>query len=656
MLKIKNSNLSYLIKWKYLLIILLYFIFRIKTVKFVKLKNGNKISDYEKDINFSNMKTDIKAIALYLPQFHSIEVNDKIWGKGFTEWTNVKKCLPSYKGHHQPRIPGDIYGYLGYYDLTNMNSIKTQVNLAKRHGIYGFAIYYYWFSGKQLLEKPLNLFLKSKINFHFLLIWANENWTKKWNGLNKEVFVRQKYKKNDPINFIKDIKKYVMDKRYIRIDNKPILGLYEPKKVPNLRKTIRIWRQKSRQYGIGEIFILISINSYKIQDFQKLRLFDAAYEFPPRNSFRNHRIRNKRTFIYSELLYKSRDLKVSDANPQKLLFFRGSMLEWDNCPRIKSCAIFDHFSPEQFYMYNKIIVEWTKKHYNHNLRFIFINAWNEWGEGSYLEPDDLYGYASINALSKAIFNISYVQINNLKNLIGKSLIAVFAHVNNEKLMTDIVDKTNNIPFNYDLFISLNNNLNINKTKQYIKINTKANNLDFEISFNSKKNLNIFSFDLPNQIKKYKYLCNINTNINTNINYYEELNNYILNNLLGNSLIISEILTDFENNAKLGIIFPERYYKSLYQFGESNNYKNLKYINMILKRINSEINVVSDIIDYPEENMFWARAKIIYPLFNIDSKILSDINFQLMLDNNLEKMWIYIIKFNGYFYRKIFKHL
>ena len=447
-----------------------------------------------------------------------------------------------------------------------------------------------------------------------------------------------------------------MDKRYIRIDNKPILGLYEPKKVPNLRKTIRIWRQKSRQYGIGEIFILISINSYKIQDFQKLRLFDAAYEFPPRNSLRNHRIRNKRTFIYSELLYKSRNLKVSDANPQKLLFFRGSMLEWDNCPRIKSCYIWAHFSPEQFYMYNKIIVEWTKKHYNHNLRFIFINAWNEWGEGSYLEPDDLYGYASINALSKAIFNISYVQINNLKNLIGKSLIAVFAHINNEKLMTDIVDKTNNIPFNYDLFISLNNNLNINKTKQYIKINTKANNLDFEISFNSKKNLNIFSFDLPNQIKKYKYLCNINTNINTNINYYEELNNYILNNLLGNSLIISEILTDFENNAKLGIIFPERYYKSLYQFGESNNYKNLKYINMILKRINSEINVVSDIIDYPEENMFWARAKIIYPLFNIDSKILSDINFQLMLDNNLEKMWIYIIKFNGYFYRKIFKHL
>ena len=280
----------------------------------------------------------------------------------------------------------------------------------------------------------------------------------------------------------------------------------------------------------------------------------------------------------------------------------------------------------------------------------------EWGEGSYLEPDDLYGYASINALSKAIFNISYVQINNLKNLIGKSLIAVFAYINNEKLMTDIVDKTNNIPFNYDLFISLNNNLNINKTKQYIKINTKANNLDFEISFNSKKNLNIFSFDLPNQIKKYKYLCNINTNINTNINYYEELNNYIFNNLLGNSLIISEILTDFENNAKLGIIFPERYYKSLYKFGESNNYKNLKYINMILKRINSEINVVSDIIDYPEENMFWARAKIIYPLFNIDSKILSDINFQLMLDNNLEKMWIYIIKFNGYFYRKIFKHL
>ena len=135
-----------------------------------------------------------------------------------------------------------------------------------------------------------------------------------------------------------------------------------------------------------------------------------------------------------------------------------------------------------------------------------------------------------------------------------------------------------------------------------------------------------------------------------------MNNYILNNLLGNPEIISEILTDFENNDNLGIIFPEKYYKSLYQFGETNNYLNLIYINIILKKINSTINVVPGIIDYPEENMFWAKTKAIYPFFKLNLKNISTNNFQLILENNLEKIWIYIIKFNGYLYKKIFKHL
>jgi len=281
--------------------------------------------------------------------------------------------------------------------------------LAKSHGIYGFGIYYYWFSGKKLLEKPIDLFIKySNIDFRFLLIWANENWTKKWDGRDKEIFVKQEYFPEDPINFIKDIKKYIMDKRYIKVNGRPILGIYEPNKIPNLPKTIQIWRKKSIELGIGEIFILICINDGKIQDFQNFNLFDAAYEFPPRTSFQKHRIPNKRTLIYAEVLYNSYYFNDTNINISKLPFFRGLMLEWDNCPRNKYGTIFDHYSPEQFYMFNKIIIEWTNKHYNKDLRFIFINAWNEWGEGSYLEPDEKYGYASINSLSKAIFNLPYI--------------------------------------------------------------------------------------------------------------------------------------------------------------------------------------------------------------------------------------------------------
>ena len=223
---------------------------------FTYIEVDNKISEYEKNIDFSDLNTTIKVISLYLPQFHVIEENNKFWGKGFTEWTNVKKSKPKFIGHHQPRIPGDFFGYLGYYDLTDIKSIEKQIKLAKSHGIYGFGIYYYWFSGKKLLEKPIDLFLKnSYLNFNFLLIWANENWSKRWNGEDKEILIKQEYKENDPYNFIKDIKKYIKDKRYIKIDNKPVIGIYEPRSIPNLKKTITIWRETSRELGVGEIFI-----------------------------------------------------------------------------------------------------------------------------------------------------------------------------------------------------------------------------------------------------------------------------------------------------------------------------------------------------------------------------------------------------------------
>ena len=432
--------------WAYIIFILLS-----NTNKsIIYIKEENKITEYEQNIDFSNLTSTIKVIALYLPQFHVIEENNKFWGEGFTEWTNVKKSKQRFEGHHQPRIPGDEYGYLGYYDLTNIKTIENQVKLAKSHGIYGFGIYYYWFSGKKILKKPINLFIKhSYIDFHFLLIWANENWSKRWDGKDKEILIKQEYKSDDPIKFIKDIKKYVRDKRYIKIDKKPVLGLYEPSKIPNIKKTIKIWRRKSIELGIGEIFILISINRNKTMDFQNLNLFNASYEFPPRNSFQNNRILKKNTLIYSELLYKSSNLNDSSANFKKFPFFRGAVVEWDNSPRIKECEIFEHYSPEQFFMFNKIIVDWTLKHYNKDLRFIFINAWNEWGEGSYLEPDNKYGYSSINSLSRAIFNLSYIEITNS---IGTNRIAVLLYINDEDSIKDILNKTNNIPYIYDLYI------------------------------------------------------------------------------------------------------------------------------------------------------------------------------------------------------------
>ena len=608
-------------------------------------------------MDFSDLKTQIKAIALYLPQFHSIEENDKAWGKGFTEWTNVKKSRPLFKGHHQPRIPGDTYGYLSYYDLTNIQVIKSQVKLAKSHGIYGFGIYYYWFSGKKLLEKPIDLFIKySNIDFGFLLIWANENWTKKWDGRDKEIFVKQEYFPEDPINFIKDIKKYIMDKRYIKVNGRPILGIYEPNKIPNLPKTIQIWRKKSIELGIGEIFILICINDGKIQDFQNFNLFDAAYEFPPRTSFQKHRIPNKRTLIYAEVLYNSYYFNDTNINISKLPFFRGLMLEWDNCPRNKYGAIFDHYSPEQFYMFNKIIIEWTNKHYNKDLRFIFINAWNEWGEGSYLEPDEKYGYASINSLSKAIFNLPYIHRYNLEHLNKTSSIAVVLQLFKENLIEEIVKKINNIPLIFDLFIYIDSKINKNNIKQFIQLNSKASHFEI-ISFNKSYNFMISCFyHFIDNAKNYKYISNIICNEKKS-NNFEEWKNYIYNNLLGDSRIISEILTEFENNENLGLIFPERYYKSLIEFGDDINGFEIKYINFLLRKLYSDkYHILKSNTNFPEGNMFWAKLKAIYPIYSLYSKCIISKKYELILENYLEKIWTYIINYNGFVYKKIFKHL
>ena len=326
--------------------------------------------------------------------------------------------------------------------------------------------------------------MNKNINFHFLLIWANENWSRRWDGSNSDILIKQEYKPNDPINFIKDIKKYVNDKRYIRIDKKAVIGLYEPYHIPNLRQTMMIWREKSREIGIGEIFILISINKYNIKQFENLKLFDGGYEFPPRNSFYNHIIYKKNTFIYPELIYKSRYLNEKELNFNIFPFFRGSMLEWDNCARTNRCSTFDYYSPEQFYIFNKIIVDWTLKHYNNELSFIFINAWNEWGEGSYLEPDEKYGYASINSLSKAIFNLSYFE----KYIsIGQNKIIVLLKLDNENLINEIINKINNIPYIYDLFIINGNINNIENIKPSVSNNSNVNYYEIINSFNKNEN-------------------------------------------------------------------------------------------------------------------------------------------------------------------------
>ena len=669
---------SFLLYFKFFLFI--FFIYNIISPEdIIIIDNDNQLSEFENNINYSFFKSDVKPIALYLPLFYennkkNLSINGQIIG-----WTNIKKCKSLFKGHHQPRIPGDNINYLDYYNSFNITVIKKQVELAKMHGIYGFAIYYYWFCGKKVLEKPLDLYSSNKeINFPFLLIWVNNNLNNKLEREKEDIFCKPTDIEVYSQLFIKDIEKYLIDYRYIKINNKPLLGIYEAYDLSNLNQTIKKFREKSKEYGIGEIFILVCLNNSETNKILNSQLFDGAFDLPPHHSLGNFKTRFKNTFIYSELIYKN--IKYNYSNSKNFSFFRCSMLQWDNCPSKKNFEIYDYYSPEQFYfigilsfisiyilifffmsylILNKIIIDWTKKHYDKENRFFFINSWNNWYEGCYLEPDQKYGYASINSLSKAIFNLDYIELNNFNSINNNSKIAIQAHLFYEDLIFDIINITNNIPVKFDLFISVCSKYVKEIVEQYIIKNSKANFIEIKIFSNKGRDVLPFIIQMKNVFQKYKYICHIHSKKSLFSNFGDEWRNYLYFNLLGNKKIISEIVTEFEKYNKLGLIFAEPFYKILTNLGKTIIDPNIKYMNYIIKNISPKYRVSQNYFDFPEGNMFWAKIESIYQIFEINiKKRVSKENgmLDLTIIHGIERIWIYLAKINGFFYKKIFKHI
>ena len=373
-----------------------------------KVKKGKPYrSHYEEDQDFSKYHTDIKTLTFYLPQYHTFPENDEWWGKGFTEWVNTRKAKPLFPGHYQPREPHDD---IGYYTLDNKETLKRQIDLAKRHGIYGFAFYYYWFSGKRLMEKPVDIFLENKdLDFPFLFCWANENWTRAWDGSQHDIIMKQEYKKDDYRAFIRDIKKYLMDERYIRIDGKPIIMIYNIAEIPNLEELVNAWRVCAREEGIGEILVWIRYPMQK-NEHEFAGIVDAEFDFAPHYfaGVENHidDLPSKEVYDYGKIV----DQAIERYQPHFPIipFYYSCTMGWDNTPRRKvNPMIFYGYSPKKFYDWVRTIVKFTRKRHREEDRFIFVNAWNEWAEGTYLEPDKKYGYTNINTLSKAIFDLPY---------------------------------------------------------------------------------------------------------------------------------------------------------------------------------------------------------------------------------------------------------
>ena len=348
----------------------------------------------------------VKLIAFYLTQFHPTPENDEWWGRGFTEWTNTTKAVPLFPGHYQPHLPTD----LGFYDLRLRQTRRDQIEMAKEYGIAGFCYHYYWFSGKRILNEPLDDMLADPVSdMPFCLSWANENWTRRWDAAEHEILIAQKYLPDDDINFIKDIVHFLRDPRYISLDGALFLIVYRPQHLPDARKTLNIWRDYCASVGLPKLHLCAAM-THGNWDFKQYG-FDSGMEFPPHNvqcptvndladfyaPFKGHLVEYKAVA----------DFYLDKAYSQERSGFRTVFPSWDNTPRRGHRGfVVLNGTPANYQHWLARAVALTKRDFPDEERFVFINAWNEWAEGCHLEPDRKYGRGFLEATIAAKDGVS----------------------------------------------------------------------------------------------------------------------------------------------------------------------------------------------------------------------------------------------------------
>lgn len=371
------------------------------------LKEADEFVQFEKN-GFVREKEDVKLIAWYLPQYHQISINNEFHGQGFTEWTNTTRAFPMFLGHYQPHIPFDV----GYYDLNNLETYKRQIFLARQYGIYGFCFHYYWFSGKRIMEKPIEIFLNHKeLDMPFCLSWATENWTSLWDGGKKDIICEQKLLDGDEEKFYSDILSYMKDERYIYIDGKPVLIIYrcDMFKKERFLSFLQSLRDKIKTEGFPDLYIMLSTAGHFQEDVKDWGA-DALVEFPP--WLIGKQLEDRRPKGYLNPYFKGiildtipfiKDKKYLMSHKSEHVY-RSVLTSFDNTARksVSGAQIYLGLNPSTYKVWLKDVIQENKETHNESENIVFINSWNEWAEGSHLEPDMKYGYAYLQATKEAI--------------------------------------------------------------------------------------------------------------------------------------------------------------------------------------------------------------------------------------------------------------
>ncbi|MBC7594096.1 MAG: glycoside hydrolase family 99-like domain-containing protein, partial [Kineosporiaceae bacterium] len=347
--------------------------------------------------DFQNAQLRPRTVAFYLPQFHTIPQNDEWWGAGFTEWSNVAKATPLFDGHDHPRRVGE----LDEYDLTEVQVMHNQAALAYDADIDAFCFYFYWFGGTRLLEKPLDNYLERGPDFPFCISWANESWTRRWDGKDKESLIAQEYSSSTAIDVFDSFLPYLTDPRYLRVGGAAVIVVHRADHLPAGQNFGEIWKQRAKELGIGELHLIAAETNSGIDP--RVLKFDAVSEFPPvgSNTLNAARLRPPKGLtpgFRGRLMSYPRLARSFMRRPEsQFVRYRGVAPSWDNSARRhENATIYADASP---YEYKKWLTH--ARAYESSERgsngLVFVNAWNEWAEGAYLEPDVTNGRMYLEA-------------------------------------------------------------------------------------------------------------------------------------------------------------------------------------------------------------------------------------------------------------------
>lgn len=367
---------------------------------------GSRSEHYQPEKIYGKDQSGVTLAAYYLTQFHPTRQNDEWWGKGTTEWNNVCKAVPQFAEHYQPRIPGE----LGYYDLRIKENMARQIELAKNYGVNVFSFYYYWFDGERLLERPLNMFLEDKsLDMPFMICWANENWTKRFSGTDDGVLFGMTHDVPHYKKFIEDVWEMFLDARYYKINGRPVMQIYRPSLIPDSQEVLSYWRAYVKEKTGLDLYIIgvqenvgvadLCAQGYDAEcEWQSTRVCTESNDItkklqPLRSDFMGN------VYDYKDMV-ENRKYAVKSTTGKKV--YHSVMPMWDNTARRNQKAtVFHGSTPALYRQWLSDVIKMTKKNDRLDAPLIFINAWNEWGEGAYLEPDKEFGYAYLQATRDA---------------------------------------------------------------------------------------------------------------------------------------------------------------------------------------------------------------------------------------------------------------